>query len=53
MELLIILLGVFVIIAGLLKHVTNLTFGYQLVNVPGIITACLGILIVVLGVVWG
>ena len=52
MQLLIILLGVFVIIIGLFKQITKISIGYQLINVPGFVTAILGFFIVILGILW-
>ncbi|HTY90283.1 MAG TPA: hypothetical protein VMC84_03830 [Methanocella sp.] len=52
MQILIILPGIFVIIAGIFKQLTKFTIGYQLVNVPGYFTATLGVFIVILGILW-
>lgn len=52
MQLLIILIGIFVIIVGLFKQITKISIGYQLIQVPGIFTATLGFFIVLLGILW-
>ena len=52
MQILIILLGVFVIIVGIFKQLTKITIGYQLIHIPGYVTAVLGFFIVLLGILW-
>ncbi len=53
MILLMVLAGVIVTIIGLFKHITKISMGYQLINVPGYIIIALGILLALLGMLWG
>jgi hypothetical protein len=52
MQILIILLGTFTIIVGIIKHLTKFSIGYQLVNIPGYFIAVLGFFIMLLGALW-
>lgn len=49
MQLLIILFGLLVLAAGIVKQLKNVSIGYEYVPVPGFLIAVLGLFIVLLG----
>ncbi len=52
MQLLIIFAGLCVMALGVYKHVKNISIGYEVVRVPGVLIAALGVFIVLLGILY-